>query len=73
MEKIGWADRVKSEVVRRMKEEINVLHKIKRRKAIGIVTFCVGNAFRNILLMERAKGREDEEEDSNSHCMTVRK
>jgi hypothetical protein len=38
-----------------------------------LVTFCVGNAFRNILFMEKEKGRETEEEDSNGHYMTVRK
>jgi hypothetical protein len=32
MEKISWADRVRNEVLHRVKEERNVVHKIKRRK-----------------------------------------
>jgi len=39
MEKIGWADRVRNEVVLyRIKEERNILHAIVRR-AIGLVIF----------------------------------
>jgi hypothetical protein len=33
MEKISWTDRVRNEVVRRVKEERNIVHTIKRRKA----------------------------------------
>ena len=33
MEKISWTDRVGNEVLRRVKEKINILHTIKRRKA----------------------------------------
>jgi hypothetical protein len=33
MEKIGWTDRVRSEEACRVKEERNILHTIKRRKA----------------------------------------
>jgi hypothetical protein len=33
MEKISWTDRVRSEVLHRVKEERNILHAIKRRKA----------------------------------------
>jgi hypothetical protein len=34
MEKIGWTDRVKNEeVLNRVKEERNIIHTIKRRKA----------------------------------------
>jgi len=32
MEKISWADRVKNEVLHRVKEERKILHTIKRRK-----------------------------------------
>jgi hypothetical protein len=68
---------VKIEVVRRIKEEMNVLHKINEGRPTGLVTYCVGNSLRNILLLEREKerwkGREDEVEDLNSHCMTIRK
>jgi hypothetical protein len=33
MEKVSWTDRVRNEVIHRVKEERNILHKIKRRKA----------------------------------------
>jgi hypothetical protein len=33
MEKISWTDRVKYEVLHRVKEDRNILHTIKRRKA----------------------------------------
>jgi hypothetical protein len=46
MEKISWTDRVRNEeVLHRIKEERNILHTIKRRKATGLVTSCVGTAF----------------------------
>jgi hypothetical protein len=33
MEKVSWTDRVRNEVLRTVKEERNILHAIKRRKA----------------------------------------
>jgi hypothetical protein len=33
MEKISWIDRVKNEVLHRVKEERNILRALKRRKA----------------------------------------
>jgi hypothetical protein len=33
MEKISWTDRVRNEVLHRVKEERNIVHTIKRRKA----------------------------------------
>ena len=39
----------------------------------GFITSCVRTAFCNILLKEREKGREYEEEDINSYWMTFRK
>jgi len=33
MEKIIWTDRVKNEVLQRVKEKRNALHKVTRRKA----------------------------------------
>jgi len=32
MEKIGWADRVRNEVLRTVKKERNIVHTIQRRK-----------------------------------------
>jgi hypothetical protein len=45
MEKISWTDRVRSEeILYKMKEKRNILHKRKRRKA-GLVPSCVGTVF----------------------------
>jgi len=53
--KISWADHVKSEVVRSVKEERNILHKIKQRKAN-----CVGQILRkNCLLKHVSEGKID--------------
>jgi hypothetical protein len=43
--KIGWTDRVWNEVLHRAKEQRNILHTIKRRKADWWVTSCVGTVF----------------------------
>ena len=54
MEKIGWTDRVRNEeVLRRVKEEKNIIHTVKRRKAnwIGHI-FC-----RNCLMKHIIEGK----------------
>jgi hypothetical protein len=71
MENISWTDRVKCEVVLHItKEERNILHTIKRRKANWI-----GHIWRRNFLMkhviegkirEGQKWREYEEEDVSS-------
>jgi len=44
--KISWTDRVwNEEVLVRDKEELNILHIVKRRKTNWWVTSCVGTAF----------------------------
>jgi hypothetical protein len=44
--KISCTDRVKNEeVLRRVKEERDILHGIKRRRPTGLVTSYVGTAF----------------------------
>ena len=56
MEKISWTDHVRNEdVLLRVKEQRNILHEIRKRKA-NWVTFCVETAFYNGLLKERYKG-----------------
>jgi hypothetical protein len=46
MEKIIWTDRVKNEaVLRRGKEERNILHTIKEGRLTGLVIIWVGTAF----------------------------
>jgi alpha-D-ribose 1-methylphosphonate 5-triphosphate synthase subunit PhnL len=47
MEKISWTDRVRNEVLHRVKEERNILHTIKRRKANWI-----GHILRRNCLLE---------------------
>jgi len=42
---ISWTDRVHNEVLRRIKEESNILHVIKRSKASWVVTYCSGTDF----------------------------
>jgi hypothetical protein len=53
MEKISWTDRVNNEAVHRVKEERNILHTIRRRKANWI-----GHIFRrNCLLSHIIEGK----------------
>ena len=35
IEKIGWSDRVRNEVLHRVEEERNILHPIKEERIIG--------------------------------------
>ena len=44
------------DVLLRVKEQRNILHEVRKRKANWIVTFCVETAFYNGLLKERYKG-----------------
>jgi hypothetical protein len=58
MEKISWTDHVKNEKgLLRVKEQRNILHEIRKRKATGLVTFYVETAYYNGLLKERCKER----------------
>ena len=46
MEKISWTDHVRNEeVLLRVNEQRNILHEIRKRKAIGLVTSYVETAF----------------------------
>jgi len=57
MERISWTNHVRNEeVLLRVKEQRNILHEVRKRKANWIVTFCVETAFYNGLLKERYKG-----------------
>jgi hypothetical protein len=53
MEKINWTDHLKSEVLDRVMEEMNILHTIKRRNANWIGHILHWNCFLNTLLKER--------------------
>ena len=44
MEKIFWTDRVGNEVLKKVKEETNIRHTIKRGRLTGLVTSCEGTA-----------------------------
>jgi hypothetical protein len=53
MEKISWTDHVRNAVLHRVKEERNILHTIKRRKAN-----CIGHILcRNCLLKHMIEGK----------------
>ena len=56
MEKISWTDRVKNEVLRRVKEERNALHKIKRRNANWIGFNLRNNCFLKHVIEGKMKG-----------------
>jgi hypothetical protein len=61
LEKISWTNRVRNEVLHRVKEERNIVHAIKRRKANG-----VGHVWRRRCLLkhiiEGKVGRKDRSE-----------
>jgi hypothetical protein len=57
MEKISWTDHVRNEeVLLRAKEQRNIVHEIRKRKANVLVTFCVETTFYSELLKERYNG-----------------
>jgi uncharacterized protein YnzC (UPF0291/DUF896 family) len=78
MDKISWIDHVTNEVVsHRVKEERNIPHTIKIRKANWI-----GHILRRNRLLKhviqgklegRIEGKKDEEEDVSSYWITLRK
>jgi hypothetical protein len=54
MEKISWTDRVRNEeVLRRVKEERNIIHTVKIRKVNWIGHILCRNCFLNILVKEK--------------------
>jgi hypothetical protein len=78
MEKISWTDHVRNEeVLHRVKEERNILHTIKRRKANWIGHILPRNCPLKHVIEGKLKGRiemtEDEGEDVSSYWMTLRK
>jgi hypothetical protein len=72
-----WNDRVRSEVLQRVKEERNILPTIKRKKAN-----CIGHIMRRNCLLKRAtEGKTEEKlevlgrrgEEVRSYWMALRK
>jgi hypothetical protein len=58
MEKISWTDRVRSEeVLHRVKEERNILHTIKRRKANWIGRILRRNCLLKHVIEGKLEGR----------------
>jgi hypothetical protein len=56
MEKISWTDRVRNEeVLLRVLEQRNNLHKYVNGRLTELAVFCVESAFCNRLLKERYK------------------
>jgi hypothetical protein len=57
MEKISWIDRVRNEeVLHRVKEERNIVHTIKRRKANWIGHILRGNCLLKHVIEENMEG-----------------
>jgi hypothetical protein len=58
MEKISWTDRVRNEeVLRRVKEERNIVHTIKRRKANWIGHILRRNCLLKYMIEGKLEGR----------------
>ena len=57
MEKISWADRVRSEVTQRVKEDRNILQTIKRRKVNWIGHILLRNCLLKHVIGKKIKGR----------------
>jgi hypothetical protein len=78
MEKISWTDRVRNEeVLHRVKEDRNILHTVKRRKANWIGHILRRNCLLKHVIEGKIEGKmevlKDEEEDVSSYWMTLRK
>jgi hypothetical protein len=57
MEKVSWTDRVRNEVLRRVKEEMNMLQEIKRRKANWIGHILRRNCLLKHVIEGKIEGR----------------
>jgi hypothetical protein len=57
MEKIGWTDRVRNEVLRRVNEERNILQSIKRKKANWIGHILGTNCLLKHVIEGKLEGR----------------
>jgi hypothetical protein len=57
MEKVSWTDRVRNEVLHRVKEERNIVHTIKRRKANWIGHSLCRNCLLKHVIEGKLEGR----------------
>jgi hypothetical protein len=68
MDKFGWTDRVRSEeVLHTVKEEMNIVHTVKRRKANWIGHILPRNCLLKHVIEGKMEGREDEDENVSSY------
>jgi hypothetical protein len=74
MEKISWTDRVRNEeVLHRVKEERNIVHTIKRRKANWIGHILSRNCLLKLVIDGKLEGKRRRGRRGNSCWMTLRK
>jgi hypothetical protein len=59
MEKVSWPDRVRNDVLKRVEEERNILHTMKRRKANRIDHFLRRNCLLKHVTEGKIEGRSD--------------
>jgi hypothetical protein len=74
MEKISWTDHVRNEeVLRGVKEERNIIHTVKRRKADWIGHILRNNCLLKHIIEEETEVLEDKVKDVRSYRMILRK
>ena len=56
MRAVSWTDLVKNEVLHRVKEDMNILHAIKRKKDNLIDQFLYGNCLLNHVIEGKIEG-----------------
>jgi hypothetical protein len=66
----SWTDHVRNEVLHRVKEERNIIHTVKRRKANWIGHILRTNCHKTRYL-RKDKGRENEEEDVSRYTTSL--
>jgi hypothetical protein len=59
MEKISWTDRVRNEVLQRVREERSILHAINKRKANWIGHSVRKNCLLQLVIEGNTEGRSD--------------
>ena len=68
MEKISWTDRVRNEVLQRVKEKRNILHKVTRRKANWIGHILRRNCLLKHAIEGQIEGRIEVTKGRRSRC-----
>ena len=73
MENLCWADRVRNEVLHRVKEDKNILHKIKREKANWVGNILLRNCLLKHIMEGKTEEIKYEEEDVSISWKTLKK